>query len=334
MKKYKHSPEKSIIKKLNREYFDKSANDFDKTAVVWSSGDFTHVCFNSPGCSMRRNGSCIMCNYGKGHAVDVYEVEEFLDDFIKETKTSEVLFGTCGSIFDTGEISEDVLELICRSSNRLKAKSIIFETHCNTVNDDVLNRVHNWIRDDDKEISIEMGFETSNEYILNEILCKNLNLKQLEKAIVIIHKNKMKVILNVLFGSPFLSEEEQIEDVINSILWAEKRSVDRIVIFPLNIKKNTYLYELYKRNKYNPVSHRQILKLLKRIYSLDNKGDIYDTLELSWYGNRQNENDLSSVIPPDMECFDNDKIMDFYESFLSASNRAEKKKLLEIFLTE
>lgn len=333
MKKYKHSLETSIIKKLNREYFNKSANDFDKTAIVWSNGKFTQVCFNSPGCNMRRNGSCIMCNYGKGHAVDVYEVKEFLKDFVKKTKASEVLFGTCGSIFDTNEISEDVLELICRYSNRLRAKTIIFETHCNTINDDILNRIHNWIRDD-KEIVIEMGFETSNEYILNEILCKNLSLKQLEEAISIIHKNKMSVTLNVLFGSPFLSEEEQIEDVVNSILWAEKRSVDRIVIFPLNIKKNTYLYELYERNEYNPISHKQILKLLKRIYSLDNEGNIYDTLELSWYGNRRDENDLYSVIPPNIEGFDNDKIMDFYKSFILAANKVEKKKLLENFLTD
>lgn len=333
MERYKQRMEIKTIKKLNKEYFEKSENDFYKTASVWVSGDFTHVCFNSPGCSMRKNGSCIMCNYGKGYKLKACEAEIFLRSFVKTTKASEILFGTCGSIFDSNEISEDVLELICKYSRDLKASTIIFETHCNTINDDILSKLSRWTNNE-QEISIEMGFETSNEFLLNEVLCKNLNLKTLEEAISIIHKHKMKAILNILFGIPFLTEEEQIKDVINSINWAEQRGADRIVIFPLNIKKNTYLYELYKKGEYKQVSHRQLLNLLRRIYALGREGQIYDTLELSWYGNRKNEAEVNSVIYPDEKGFDRDKLMKFYENFISSKDKDKKRKLLEFFGTD
>ena len=81
---------------------------------------------------------------------------------------------------------------------------------------------------------------------------------------------------------PFLSTKEQIQDSVQSIIWCFQNNVDRISLFPMNIKPYTLLYKLYETKKYSPVLHKDFIEVLKQIPK-----DCIDKIYLCLYRNRQ-----------------------------------------------
>ena len=108
----------------------------------------------------------------------------------------------------------------------------------------------------------------------------------------------MGVIVNLLVGIPFLTQQEQLEDVISSIKWLSDNDVDEIDLFPINVKPYTLLKELYDSKKYDVISHWLLIEVLNRI-PVEYLSKIY----LAWYGNRELEysNGEHSIFPKSCE---------------------------------
>lgn len=320
-----------ILSKLNYEAHEgRPLTPNNKKVTLWCpSKNFVHCCIESKGCRFsRKNGACIMCDYGIGHNLAPEELQRELE--IKLTphidNATTVLFGTYGSILDRDEISEECFGVILDFIVKKKIRTVIFETHYSTVNKNILDTIQEKLQVNDVNVIIEMGYESCDEYVLENCLNKVLNLNKMCSVITLIHKYSMEVSLNVLLGAPFLSPGEQVETAVQSVKWAFEKGADSVVIFPCNIKPFTLLFELYKKGFYKPISQWMLVELLSRIPVKK-----LNRVTLSWYGDRTNfyENDKYPLIPPTdcKKC--HDKIFDFYHAFIKESSALQRKKLVD-----
>ena len=304
----------------------------NKKVTCWKPNPhFLHCCIESQGCRFSRNcGACIMCDYGVGRNLSPDEVTRSLEQELSNNMDSvdTILFGTYGSIFDESEISSDCFDAVLDYLCKTEIDTVIFETHCSTVNELILEKISSTLTNIN-HIIIEMGFESSNEFVLHKCLNKKLNLNVLIKSIEIVHKYNMSACLNVFVGSPFLNTKDQLTTSVDSIHWAFSHNADSVVIFPSNIKPFTLMYRLFEKGYYQPISHWLIIELLSMLPK-----DYLDKISFSWFGDRVNfyENNRYPLIPPKTCEKCHDVIFEFYYSFMEEKTALKRKQKLDSLL--
>lgn len=295
--------------------------------IIRKRGDLLHICLNSLGCRFRKSGSCTMCDYGQGNQLTEQKLESVLPE-IKEAAVGmkSILIGTLGSVLDSAEISRECLNMICHILNDISINTIIFETHYSFIDDNTCK----WLRQHlpEKDIVIEIGIESADEFVQEKCLNKKINMEVLKAKIELLHSYGMSITANTFLGAPFLSVAEQIDDAENTVNWAIDNRIDSVVIFPANIRKHTLLDDLYKNGKYFPVQHWAIFELLSRI-PISYLSRIY----LAWYGDwiDVDENGERLNLPPYACKICEIQWMDFYHHFLSESDNWKRKQLLGIY---
>lgn len=296
----------------------------EEDCIIRKREGLLHVCINSPGCCFRKAGSCVMCDYGYGHAVNKNGIRRIISMLSENlTDTDSILLGTLGSVLDTREVSVDSLEMIFTFLNQTDINTIILETHYTTITEEKCQ----WLTSQllKKDIVVEVGLESVDEAVQNQCLNKNINLTALKEKIDMLHKYNISVTANVFLGTPFLNEIEQIEDAQKTILWAMKHKIDSVVIFPANIRNNTLLDFLYKRQQYNRIKHWDVFELLERVPE-----QFLNKVYLAWYGDwiEVDENGDINNIPPLACKICQTKWFDFYHEFLKAQDNLSRKIVL------
>lgn len=282
------------------------------------------ICFKSKGCSNYLNGFCIMCDYGVGCNLTLRELEIAFDSALKESKEEIrcLLLNSFGSVLDENEISEDCFNLLLKKIRSTNISTIIFETYYTTITNEKLKLIKNLLFD--KNVAFELGLETSNEKVRENNLLKYIDNNKFIDKIQLIHSYNMKVIANIIVGIPFLDEEEQVKNAIESIKWCFDNDVDEVDLFPMNIRPYTLLGELYENKEYKIISHWMLIEVLSKIpeYYLKN---IY----IVWYGNRdlKYENNLHSIFPTSCATCKSD-LTHFYESYLKTKDSYYRKELI------
>lgn len=290
---------------------------------VWGRGSFLHLCFSSVGCRYRKSGYCTMCNYGAGENITPEEALAVIDRELegREEPVVELLLGTCGSILDEAEMSWDTLECILSRIAREAIPTILLETHYTTVSEWKLQRIQELLPN--SEVVIEMGFESADPVVLRDSLHKFMDLEKLAQTMALIKGVGMGVVLNVFLGVPHLTVREQIDDAKKAVEWAVTHSVDRVVVFPSNIKPNTVIWDLYQQKRYRRISHWAVVELLSRL-----DDECLSRIELSWYGDRQKVGKSTEAIPPE-SCEDCDgAIFAFYQSFILCFDPQQRRTLV------
>ena len=301
----------------------------EKKLTLWRTSDtFLHCCIESRGCQFSRKcGSCIMCDYGEGRNLHPDELRKELDERVSQYMNGlhTILIGTYGSIFDEDEISSACFDVILEFLAQYSIPTVIFETHCSTVNSNKLKKIRDKIPRKTKVI-IEMGYESCDAYVLKYCLNKFISLEQLKNAIKLIHDYRMSACTNVLLGAPFLCERDQLDTAVKSVNWAFEQGADSVVVFPMNIKPFTLLYKLYERGYVNPVSQWMLIDLLGEI-----PPKYLDNVSLSWYGDRKNfyENDEFPLIPPQdcVEC--HDILFKTYADFMKGDSINKRAEIIQ-----
>lgn len=259
-----------------------------------------------------KNGSCIMCDYGQVRKENLSK--EDIQNIMKEIITSldefpkVLLLNTLGSVLDFSEMPVENLKILLEEISKIDIPVIIFETHYLTINEEVLKLIKEKLPN--KEIVIELGLESSNKDVRENCLNKYIDNEIFKRKINLIKSFEIGVEANVIFGTPFLNKEEQINDTINTINWCMENGFDKINFFPINIKPNTLLYKLYEDGKYSPIYHKDIIECLLKLPK-----NFLNHIYLCWYGNREIKyKDKKTILPI---CKENEYeiLMKFYESF-------------------
>lgn len=266
-----------------------------------------------------------MCDYGVGVNITPKELEDSFDMALSESKEEirVLLLNSFGSVLDQNEISEECFFALLQKVKKTNIKNIIFETHYSTITSQKLELIRQVLGD--RNITFEFGLETSNEYIREHCLLKYINNKKFIEIVDLVHSFNMKVIANIIVGIPFLSDEKQIKDAVESIEWCFINSIDEVDLFPMNIRPYTLLKELYEEGEYSIISHWMLIEVLSKIPSEYLK-DIY----ICWYGNRdlKYDNGVCSLFPTSCKLCEKD-LAKFYKEFLKNKDSNFRKRLID-----
>ena len=298
----------------------------DKKYDTFFDGKVLQICFFSKGCRCSKNGSCIICDYGKTRKENLTktDITEIINEIFEslDTMPNVVLLNSLGSVLDTQEMPIENIIVLLDELSKINANVIIFETHYLTINPSILEVIKQKLKD--KEVVIELGLESSNREVRENCLNKYIDNAEFVKSVNLIKSFGFGAEANVIFGAPFLTTEEQIRDTIQSIEWCFENSIDKVNLFPINIKPYTLLYKLYEEEKYSPVSHSNFIEVLKRVPK-----EYIHKLYLCWYGNREIKYDTKRTVLPKCEKDEYSKLMNFYQRFNINKEPEERIKLLE-----
>ena len=253
----------------------KNAQVISAPFIPYISGGTIQMTFRSAGCANAMSGSCIFCNYGAGYQITLPEVNlamEYIKNNLNPECPQNILLGTFGSFLDEREIPEGIRDYILEETAKLSANKIIIETHYTTVTEQKLDKIRTILKN--KKIDIEMGLESVNKRVQSECLNKTIDLPGLKKVVDLIKSYDMNVTLNIMYGIPFLSKEERRRDFLESVRWAVENGGDEIVVFPMNVRPNTILREVYERGEYELVSKAELDSALLQL-SEDQRDKIF-----------------------------------------------------------
>lgn len=266
-----------------------------------------------------------MCDYGKVRKENLrqHEIKEILNTVTNNLeKLPEVLLlNSLGSVLDTEEMPIENIITLLDELSKINIDVIIFETHYLTINDSILSLIKQKLYK--KDIVIELGLESSNKEIRKKCLNKYINNENFIEKINLIKSYGFGAEANVIFGTPFLTTKEQKADTTNSINWCFENNIDKVNLFPINIKPYTLLYKLYEQGGYSQVSHRDFIEVLSKVPK-----EYINKIYLCWYGNREITYDKNKTIFP--KCNENEypMIMKFYKEFNMNRNTESRIKLL------
>lgn len=272
-------------------------------SIYESASGLVQCTIRSQGCRYRLNGyGCIMCNYGADKNITKEELSTALHKYVEPILKDRVLFGTYGSILDESEISVGVLNELMQFIKGSNAKTIILETHYKTITKRILEYISESIPN--KEIIFEVGLESSDKSSIITI-GKDICLEDLRNTIHLVHEYNMEISANILVGVPFKDTKAQVLDALETVQWAFNNKVNSVVLFPMNIKPNTHIYDLYMNGEYTEISGWLLAEVLLNIDK-----EYLDKVHIAWYGNRK----INNIRPITCnKC--KDILMDFYKSY-------------------
>ena len=283
----------------------------------------------SIGCKYGKQGLCVMCpnemRISKNLTItQIEDIWQSIEQQISELEVDKVLLSTYGNILSEDELSRDVLDYLLEKLNKIdKIRVVIFETYYKEITEEKIKYLNEKLSN--KYIDFETGIESMDTEVQQKCLNKEVNLEELREKIKLIHKYDMAIEANVLVGIPFLTTKEQIEDVTNTIECLIKENVDEIVLFPVNIIKNSTIEFLYNNNVYKNISHWTVIKVLDNI-----REEFLNRISISMFGEYETSNKTcfkENIFPRTCDKCHN-TIMHFYDEFLKIRDPKDRKKLI------
>ncbi len=287
-------------------------------------GNYLELWFTTRGCSFDKNGSCTMCNYGIGYQVDndviIFELENYLNKL--NIKIDELMISPSGSLWDTKEVNNELLDKIYTLVNKTDIKTFMIETRLDTITKDKLNLFCNKIPN--KKLIIEVGLESSNNWILKYCINKNYDINNFNKTVMEIRNNNIEFYTNISIGNAFLTPNEVIKDCLNSIDFAFNNGSNKVVLFPIHIKPNTFIEWLYKNNLYEPISLWLLVDILRFV---DKK--LLKNIEIAWYKSYY-EDDSKMVYSPTTCSKCRNKVIKLLDNYRATCEYSVVEKLNQI----
>ena len=138
----------------------------------------------------------------------------------------------------------------------------------------------------EKNIEFNVGvedIEPENRKLINKIGVNNFDLIDIYN---LLEKYNMNININIIYGLPFMNENERIESTYNSIRNISKMMPKaKVIIFLMSIKEHTILEEMYVRGLYKLPNPWGFVYTSKKIFESD---DINTITLYSWFGEKGN----------------------------------------------
>jgi radical SAM enzyme (TIGR01210 family) len=171
--------------------------------------------------------------------------------------------------------------------------SLTIESRADVITADSLHELR--CRFTNPQISVELGVETLNNWLLRFAINKGLSTQIVNNAVSLIHAENLYAIANIGIGIPFISEQENITQTTQSIMKAFEMGFDTVIIFPYHIKPGTLLEVLSANNRYECVSLWSLIEVLSLIPC-----ELFHRVNISWYKNYYT--DKSKIIASPTTC--------------------------------
>ncbi len=268
-----------VIKKIREQRPQLSReNSFIVEYESRSRGLFAQVWFMTGGCSWDAQGSCTMCDYGKGPSISgqamVGAVREALQHTRPESAYLEV--APSGSMFDIKEVPLQARREIFQLMNAFPSEVMVTESRAETITTKMAEELKAFFPT--KPVAICLGLESADPWIQRYCVNKISHPQKFIDATEILHAAGINTIANISVGTAFLNVDEVIEDAVATTRWALNNGADSALLFPLQVKKYTALAALHELGLYR--AHCLWL-MVEVLYQLGE--ELMPRVDLAWW---------------------------------------------------
>ena len=282
--------------------------------------------FKTLGCNMKKAGSCWNCNYG---VVDkcIITPNQYRKTFQKELKRisgNVLVLESLGSITDSHEFNpkvfQDIVKMAVENGN---FDTILIETHLSQIGKELIQEIAN-INNGKKQIGFEIGIEDMDPDNIKLIHKIGIQNEQLTKLYTMLQKYRMGLGINLIYGFPFMKEQERINAVVNSVKMISRDLPEaEIVLFLMSVKENTIMEHMQKNGMYQPANPWGLVETTKQILRDKN---IKNIITFSWFGEKEDPYISEKTCYSCNNC--KKLIMDFFVRMNGTFDWQERKRLL------
>ena len=243
------------------------------------------IVLRANGCEhYKKDGGCSMCSHFNGtDRTAKITTEEYIEQWNSIVKDSEskgekfnlnnypvICVYNLGSLLNENEITKEAVRYIFNSLNKYKGvKKVIIESRAEYVTDSAIKNIVNAYNSGIVEVGI--GVESTNKVIREICHHKGINdLSIIEDAVKVLHKYNLKALAYINFKPIFLTEQEAIEDAINTAQDCFKMGFDAVSIEPTSLQDYSLANRLYQIGQYRVPWLWSIREVVKGIYDKAN----------------------------------------------------------------
>lgn len=241
------------IKELMPTYQRKT--DPDRPVSIWQEKDRIRgypettmvAIFKTTGCSWYRFSSCSMCGYFNDVSSEIKSSNlkkqiDIVADSLEEVKVLKIF--TSGSFLDPQEFPLDAREYFFQKISG-KVEKLLVESRTEYITENNIS----YLKDFGIPIRIAIGLESANDEIMRNSINKGSTFSKYTKAAEAVKRMGYELRTYLLFKPLFLSEEDSIADMIDSVHKSAQYSAD-VSVNPMNIQRNTMVEHMWKRGFY------------------------------------------------------------------------------------
>lgn len=258
--------------------------------------DRVMIVLRANGCEhYKQDGGCSMCSHFNGTDRSAkITTEEYIEQWKNVTDGiglncekfnlndyPVVCVYNLGSLLNENEISKDAVSHIFKSLNSYDGvKKVIIESRAEYVNDEVIQNISSIYNKGIVEVGI--GVESTNKIVREICHHKGINdLSIIKNAVDILHKYNVKALAYINFKPIFLTEQEAIDDAIETAINCFKMGFDAISIEPTSLQDYSLANHLYQIGQYRVPWLWSIRDVVQGIY--DKIGDKELDIRLGGY---------------------------------------------------
>ena len=288
--------------------------------------------FRTLGCRMKKAGSCWNCNYGVSDECLITPCQ-YVQAFKRELQNVEgnvLVLESLGSITDPKEFDREVFKDIIRIAIESgKFDCILIETHLSQIPEELVQYISD-VNKGRKRIGFEIGIEDmnpENRKLINKIGVKNNKLTEVYNML---QKYGMNLGINLIYGFPFMNEQERIDAVVNSVKDINKKLPEaEIVLFLMSVKENTIMEWMQKRGVYTPTNPWGLVETTKELLRDE---EIQSLITFSWFGEKYDPYIQEETCYTCPHC--KSLIIDFFRKINGTFDPDERRELLEKLLAQ
>lgn len=140
--------------------------------------------------------------------------------------------------------------------NKKDVIGLSIATRCDCINEEIVEYLKE-LKKHFKEFWVELGLQSANKKTM-ELLNLQYTFKDFEKAVKLLAKANIDVIVHIIDGLPYESKQDQ----INTILKINKLPIKGIKIHVLNVINNTKLAKMYLNNEFEVIGDKAFIDIV------------------------------------------------------------------------
>ena len=225
----------------------------ERTLKICIDGNFT--CPNRDG--TKGTGGCIFCSEkGSGEHINFAEnISKQVENYFKSYKSKRankfiVYFQNFTNTYDTLENLKRKYDSAL-IDNRIVGLSVATRPDC--IDEDIVNLLSSYTNK--YYVTVELGLQTSNDET-GKLINRGYLSKDFTNAVELLNKYNIDIVAHIMVGLP----NEAKEDLKNTIEFVNKHKIQGLKIHSCYVVENTILANMYRNQKYSPLTLDEYLE--------------------------------------------------------------------------
>jgi radical SAM enzyme (TIGR01210 family) len=227
------------------------------------------------GCQYAAVGGCTMCGEWSGSNLGTLVSPEFhiaqfaaaSADLVSRKDINWLRIYQEGSFLNEDEIAPEAREIILRLASHLRGiQRITIESRPEYLTADLTRLVREYTSSIELEIGI--GLEAKDDFVRNVCIGKGTTLISYEKAVRVAHASNIIALAYVLIKPPFLSEQEAIDEAVETTKFAFETGFDEVYVQAASIHEWSLSEMLASRGFYSPPWLWSVMEVVKQTAKL------------------------------------------------------------------